>query len=90
MTNTGSKLVPEGPSVASMVEQLLAGDPRVLSRVISLIENHASGSQALLSALFPHSGKARIVGLTGSPGAGKSTLVDQLARIYREQQKTVG
>jgi len=86
MASTTSNPTP----VSAMVEQLLAGDPRALSRVISLIENHASGSQALLSALFPHSGKARIVGLTGSPGAGKSTLVDQLARVYREQKKTVG
>lgn len=44
----------------------------------------------MLKALFPHSGKARIIGLTGAPGAGKSTLVDQLAREYRRQNRTVG
>ncbi len=44
----------------------------------------------MLKALFPHSGKARVIGLTGAPGAGKSTLVDQLARLYRKQDRTVG
>jgi LAO/AO transport system kinase len=44
----------------------------------------------LLKALFPHTGKARVLGLTGAPGAGKSTLVDQLAHHYRKQQKTIG
>ena len=44
----------------------------------------------LLKALFPHSGRARVIGLTGSPGAGKSTLVDQLARLYRKEKRTVG
>ena len=44
----------------------------------------------MLKALFPHSGKARVLGLTGPPGAGKSTLVDQLARVYRKDNRTVG
>ena len=44
----------------------------------------------MLKALFPHSGKARVLGLTGPPGAGKSTLVDQLARLYRKDNRTVG
>src|SRR5207253_2976945 len=47
-------------------------------------------SVELLKALFPHSGKARVIGLTGSPGSGKSTLVDQLAREYRKHENTVG
>jgi LAO/AO transport system kinase len=69
---------------SQLIEQLRSGDVRALARAISIVENHAPGWSDLLKALFPYSGKARIIGLTGSPGAGKSTLVDQLARLYRE------
>ncbi len=55
-----------------------------------MVENRTSGWSDLLKALFPHTGRARILGLTGSPGAGKSTLVDQLARHYRKQNRTLG
>jgi LAO/AO transport system kinase len=72
------------------VERLRSGDLRALARAISTVENRAPDSNQLLKALFPHSGKARILGLTGAPGAGKSTLVDQLARIYRLEKKTLG
>ncbi|HUK87133.1 MAG TPA: methylmalonyl Co-A mutase-associated GTPase MeaB [Terriglobales bacterium] len=67
-----------------------AGDPRALARAISAIEDRRPESLDLLKALFPFSGRARLVGLTGSPGAGKSTLVDQLARLYRQQGRTLG
>jgi LAO/AO transport system kinase len=69
---------------------LRAGDPRALARAISVVENHTPGWIELLKALFPHTGKARTIGLTGAPGAGKSTLVDQLAKHYREQKHTIG
>ncbi len=72
------------------VEQIRAGDPRALARAISSVENRRPESPALLKALFPFSGHARLVGLTGAPGSGKSTLVDQLAREYRRQGRTVG
>ncbi len=72
------------------IEQLRAGDVRSLARAISTVENRTHGWTDLLKALFPHSGRARIIGLTGPPGAGKSTLVDQLARYYRKQNRTVG
>jgi len=55
-----------------------------------MIENGAPEAITLLKALFPHSGRARVIGLTGAPGAGKSTLVDQLAREYRKQEHTIG
>ncbi len=72
------------------VDQLRAGDPRALARAISTVENRTAGWSELLKALFPHSGQARILGLTGPPGAGKSTLVDQLAHHYRKEKRTVG
>ena len=61
-----------------------------MTRAISAIENRAPGWSEMLKALFPHTGKARIIGLTGAPGSGKSTLVDQLAKHYRKDHKTVG
>ena len=72
------------------IDSLRSGDARALARAISTVENRAPGWSDLLKTLFPHSGKARVLGLTGAPGAGKSTLVDQLARIYRRQNRTVG
>ena len=67
-----------------------SGDARALARAISMVENRAPGWSDLLKALFPHTGKARVIGLTGPPGAGKSTLVDHLARLYRKDNRTVG
>jgi LAO/AO transport system kinase len=72
------------------IELLRSGDARALARAISTVENRAAGWSDLLKALFPHTGKARVIGLTGAPGAGKSTLVDHLARLYRKQNRTVG
>ena len=72
------------------IERLRAGDPRALSRAISTVENRAPEWSELLKALFPHTGRARIIGLTGAPGSGKSTLVDQLARHYRKDNRTIG
>ncbi|HKT89980.1 MAG TPA: methylmalonyl Co-A mutase-associated GTPase MeaB [Candidatus Sulfotelmatobacter sp.] len=74
----------------SLLELVRSGDTRALSRAISTVENRADGWSDLLKALFPHTGKARVIGLTGAPGAGKSTLVDQLAKLYRKQERTVG
>jgi GTPase len=72
------------------VERLRSGDPRALARAISTVEDRRPGSSELLKSLFPHTGKARILGLTGSPGAGKSTLVDQLAKYFRKQNQRIG
>jgi LAO/AO transport system kinase len=74
----------------SWIGALRSGDVRTLARTISSVENRSAGSSDLLKALFPHSGRARVIGLTGAPGAGKSTLVDHLARLYRKQNQTVG
>ena len=75
---------------SSLISALRAGDSRALARAISAVENRYSGWSDLLKDLFPHTGRARVLGLTGAPGAGKSTLVDQLARLYRRQNRTVG
>ena len=77
-------------SIPTWVERIRHGDVRALARAISAIEDSRPEAQPLLKALFPFSGRARVIGLTGAPGAGKSTLVDQLAREYRKQQRTLG
>jgi LAO/AO transport system kinase len=76
--------------VTALVERVRAGDVRSLSRAISLVENRAPESQALLSACFPHTGSALVIGLTGAPGAGKSTLTHEVTKYLRAQGKTVG
>ncbi|ELZ00145.1 methylmalonyl Co-A mutase-associated GTPase MeaB [Natrialba asiatica] len=73
-----------------LLDALLAGEHRALARTISKIENRAPGYRELVSALYAHTGNADVIGITGSPGAGKSTLVDKLAETYRERGETVG
>jgi LAO/AO transport system kinase len=76
--------------IQELVRRIRSGDIRALSRAISAVEDHTPESTELLKALFPHSGKSVLLGITGAPGAGKSTLVDQLAHAYRKQGKTIG
>jgi len=71
-------------------EKLFAGDPRTIARAISLVENYGAGSAELMKAVFPRTGNAKIIGITGAPGAGKSSLVDKLALYYKEAGKRVG
>src|SRR6056297_3048072 len=75
---------------AELVEGLLDGSHRALARVITRIENRATGHRAIVAALHEHTGGADVIGITGSPGAGKSTLVDKMAAAYRERGDTVG
>ena len=75
---------------AELYEGVIDGDHSALARTITKIENRSSGHRALLSALYDHTGDATVVGVTGSPGAGKSTLVDKLTRQYRNNDETVG
>jgi LAO/AO transport system kinase len=72
------------------IERLRAGDVRTLARTISAVEDGAPNTTKLLQQLFPLTGRAKMLGVTGSPGAGKSTLVDQLAVQYRKTDKQVG
>ncbi|AEN07230.1 methylmalonyl Co-A mutase-associated GTPase MeaB [Halolamina sp.] len=73
-----------------LVEELLAGKHRALARVISKVENRAPGYRDVVSELHSHTGTADVIGITGSPGSGKSTLVDKLAKQYRDRGETVG
>jgi LAO/AO transport system kinase len=78
------------PSHAALVEEFRAGRTRALARCISLIENETAGFEAVLDALHDGVGRARRIGITGPPGAGKSTLTAGLARRLRERDLTVG
>ena len=82
--------MPSPGTIQHWVDRIRAGDVRALARAISTIEDNRPESRELLKALFNFTGRARVIGLTGAPGAGKSTLVDQLAREYRKQERTVG
>jgi LAO/AO transport system kinase len=70
--------------------QILAGDHRALARAATAIENRKPAAESLLKELFPHTGRAAVIGITGSPGAGKSTLVDCLIHELRREAKQVG
>ena len=72
------------------VQQIRAGEVRALSRAVTAIENRAPEAEQLLERLFPYTGRAWRIGVTGAPGTGKSTLVDRLAASYRSQNKRVG
>lgn len=73
-----------------LIENLLQGDRRALSRTISIVENDDTNSRGILDAIYARVGRAYRIGMTGPPGAGKSTLVDQLVKYFRRQKKTVG
>lgn len=77
-------------SIDNWAMQIRAGDVRAISRAVSAIENRAPDTEALLRQLFPFTGRAYRVGITGAPGTGKSTLVDRLAAQYRKDGETVG
>ena len=73
-----------------LTQRLLTGDCRAIARLITIIENDGAEAQEALAALYPHTGRAHIVGVTGAPGTGKSTLVNELAKVYRQSGRTVG
>lgn len=75
---------------SKLIEQLLKGEPRALARAITAVENDLDGASAILTAIQPHLGRASIVGVTGPPGVGKSTLINALIRELRRRGRTVG
>ncbi len=74
----------------TLSERVLAGDARAIARAISLVEDEAPSAADLVRNIFSHTGRAYLVGVTGAPGAGKSTLVDRLTTELRRQGLTVG
>src|SRR4051812_50163301 len=76
-------------TAADLAEQLLAGDKRALARAISLVENDDPEGWALVREVYPRTGNAAVVGFTGPPGVGKSTLIGSLVRNARERDRGV-
>ncbi len=75
---------------APLAERVCAGDRKALARALSLVEDRSAAGQALVAALYPHAGHAWTLGVTGPPGAGKSTLVDRVAAALRARGQSVG
>lgn len=72
------------------LNKLLEGDTRTVARAITKVESGNSDAADLMRAVFPHTGKAMVIGITGSPGAGKSSLVDKLALYYKDRRDRIG
>lgn len=77
-------------SIDELVEKVLQGDYRAAGRIMTLIEVRSPEALLALKMLYPHTGKANLVGITGPPGSGKSTLVDRLIEVFRRKGKTIG
>ena len=73
-----------------LIDDLLAGNRRALARTSTLVENDGAESHTALATLYQRTGQAHIIGVTGAPGTGKSTLVNALAKAYRQRGYTVG
>lgn len=73
-----------------LIQELIKGNKGAAARLITLIENNAKERKEILKALKPYTGNAHIVGITGAPGSGKSTLIDSLISLLRKNKKTVG
>lgn len=76
--------------MGTLVERLLAGDRRALARMVTLIESEVPQARQALAELHRHAGRAHIIGVTGAPGAGKSTLVTRIVRELRQRERKIG
>ncbi len=78
------------PEKPSLIERVVAGETRAVARAISKVEDGSQDAAQLMKDIFPHTGRGLVVGITGAPGAGKSSLVDKLALLYRDRKERVG
>lgn len=76
--------------IENFVEKIINGELRFVARAISKVEDGTEDAAELMKVVFPRTGRALVIGITGSPGAGKSSLVDKLALYYREQGERIG
>ena len=76
--------------VEQIAQGVMSGDCRSIARAITIIENNTAEAKKLIISIYPHTGKAHIIGLTGPGGSGKSTLIEKIVREYRRKGKTVG
>jgi LAO/AO transport system kinase len=76
--------------VELLIRKALDGDPRSIARLISIVESDSPYAEKIMKTIYPRSGKAHFIGITGSPGAGKSTLVDKIIKEFKSQGKSVG
>jgi LAO/AO transport system kinase len=76
--------------VEELVKGVLAGEKRSIAKAITIVENNQEEAQRLIALIYPHTGKAHVIGLTGPGGAGKSTLIEKMIKEYRRRGKTVG
>ena len=87
---TGAGVRPLPPALARLLVAFEAGAPAALARAVSIVEDHRPGFDRLLAALHPRMGRARRIGITGPPGAGKSTTTTRLAAAFRARGERVG
>lgn len=73
-----------------LLERAFSGDTRSIGRLISLVESESPSSKEIMKKIYPHTGRAQVIGITGSPGAGKSTFVNRLISQYKKEGKKVG
>jgi LAO/AO transport system kinase len=76
--------------IEEIARGVLAGDRRSTARAITIVENNTAQTQKLITSIYPHTGKAHIIGITGPGGSGKSTLIEKMIRKYRQKDNTVG